>query len=124
MSIEEKDAHSFATGTVLFIASDTLGRGDNRSLGSLLMQSFLHTVSGLHAKPEAVLLINDGVKLVTDDSPVLGELRQLESQGIEILACGTCLSRFQLTDKVAVGQISNMYTIASTLLSASKVIPL
>ena len=118
MSIEEKDAHSFATGTVLFIASDTLGRGDNRSLGSLLMQSFLHTVSGLHAKPEAVLLINDGVKLVTDDSPVLGELRQLESQGIEILACGTCLSRFQLTDKVAVGQISNMYTIAS------KVIPL
>ena len=124
MSIEEKGAHSFATGTVLFIASDTLGRGDNRSLGSLLMQSFLHTVSGLHAKPEAVLLINDGVKLVTDDSPVLGELRQLESQGIEILACGTCLSRFQLTDKVAVGQISNMYTIVSTLLSASKVIPL
>ena len=68
--------------------------------------------------------MRDGVKLATEDSPVLGELRQLESQGIGILACGTCLSRLELTNKVAVGQISNMYTIADALLKASKVISL
>jgi len=61
---------------------------------------------------------------VTGDSLVLGELKQLESLGIEILACGTCLSRFQLTDKVAVGQISNMYTLADTLLKAERVVSL
>jgi selenium metabolism protein YedF len=110
------------TGIALFIGSDVLGRGDDYQLGSLLMQKFLHTVGSLTTRPETILLINNGVKLVTEDSPVLGELRQLESQGIEILACGTCLSRFQLTDKVAVGRVSDMYTIADTLLKAEKVV--
>ncbi len=52
------------------------------------------------------------------------ELRQLESQGVEILACGTCLSRLELMDKIAVGQVSNMYTLADTLLKAKKMIAL
>ena len=120
----KKEEYMSSTGIVLFIASDILGRGDNLELGSLLMQSFLHTVGGLRVRPETTIFINSGVRLVTSDSPVLGELRQLESQGLEILACGTCLSRLQLTDKVAVGQVSNMYTIADTLLRAKKVVPL
>jgi selenium metabolism protein YedF len=113
-----------ATGTVILIGSDILGRGDNRQLGSLLIQSFLHTLNGLRFKPETIIFMNNGVKLVTNDSPVLGELRQLENQGIEILACGTCLSRLGLSDRVATGQVSNMYTIADTLLRAEKTISL
>lgn len=113
-----------ATGIVLFIASDILGRGENQPLGSLLMQSFLHTVGGLRVRPETIVLMNNGVKLAANDSLVLGELRQLESQGIEILACGTCLSRLELTDKLAIGQISNMYTIADILLKANKIVSL
>ena len=119
-----KQECAVATGIVLFIASDILGRGDNQQLGSLLMQSFLHTLDGLTSRPEAIIFINNGVKLVTDDSPVLGELRQLENQGIEILACGTCLSRLQLANKAAVGQVSNMYNIADTLLRADKIVSL
>ena len=113
-----------ATGIVLFIASDVIGRGEDRSLGSLIMHSFLNTVGSLTIKPESIVFMNNGVKLVTEGSPVLGELKQLESQGIELLACGTCLSRFQLTDKVAVGQVSNMYTLADTLLRAEKIVSL
>ncbi|MCX6012377.1 MAG: sulfurtransferase-like selenium metabolism protein YedF, partial [Chloroflexi bacterium] len=109
---------------VLFIGSDLLGRGDNLQLGSLLMQSFLHTISGISAKPETIIFLNNGVKLVVDDSPVLGELKQLHDQGIEILACGTCLSRLQLMDRIKIGQVSNMYTIAETILRADKVISL
>lgn len=111
-------------GIVLFIGSDVLGRGEDRSLGSLIMQSFLNTVAALTVKPETIILMNNGVKLVAEGSPVLGELGKLEDLGIEILACGTCLSRFQLTDKVAVGQVSNMFTLADTLLRAEKVIAL
>jgi len=121
-SAVEKPAPS--GGIVLFIASDILGRGEDRSLGSLILQSFLNTVAGLTTRPETIVLMNNGVKLVTGDSLVLGELKQLESLGIEILACGTCLSRFQLTDKVAVGQISDMYTLADTLLKAERVVSL
>ena len=68
--------------------------------------------------------MNNGVKLVTGDSLVAGELKQLKNQGVDILACGTCLSRLELTDKVAVGKVSNMADITNILLGAEKVISL
>jgi selenium metabolism protein YedF len=108
--------------TVVFAGSDIVGRGEDRQLGSLLMQKYLHTLSGHRIKPKSILLMNDGVKMVAKDSPVLEELRLLTGQGIEILACGTCLERFGLTDKIAVGTVSNMYDITDALLKASKVI--
>ena len=111
-------------GTVVFIGSDIIGRGENRELGGLLMHSFLNTIGSLTSRPESIVLMNSGVRLVVDDSPVLGELRQLEEKGVELLACGTCLSRLGLSDKVAVGQVSNMYTLASTLLGAGRVVSL
>jgi intracellular sulfur oxidation DsrE/DsrF family protein len=46
----------------------------------------------------------------------------LAQQGVEILACGTCLGYFDLKEKVAVGTVSNMYDIAAALLGAGKVI--
>jgi intracellular sulfur oxidation DsrE/DsrF family protein len=57
------------------------------------MQSLLHTLGGLKPKPETVIFMNSGVRLVAVDSSVLGELRQLKSQGVQIIACGTYLSR-------------------------------
>ena len=113
-----------ASGVVLFISSDILGRGENIELGNLLIHSFLNTLGALNPKPESIVLMNSGVKLATEGSLVVGELKQLESQGVEILACGTCLSRLNLMDKVAVGQVSNMYTLTDTLLRAKKVISL
>jgi selenium metabolism protein YedF len=111
-------------GIAVFIASDIIGRGENSALGNLLMQSFIHTLTGLNVKPESLIFMNNGVKLVTVDSPVLADLKELEKQGIEIIACGTCLSRLEIMEKVAVGKISNMYTIAETMFRASKVIAL
>ena len=113
-----------AIGIVLFIGSDIVGSGEDYQLGSLLMQKFLHTVGGFSCRPDAILLMNSGVKLATEDSLASGELHQLEDKGTEILACGTCLSRLQLRDKVAVGQVSDMYTIADKMFKASKLISL
>jgi len=121
---QDKEEQPPATGIVMFIASDILGRGENIEMGNLLMHSFLNTLGALNSKPESIIFMNNGVKLVTKDSLVVGELKQLESQGVEILACGTCLSRLNLTGKIAVGQISNMYTLADTLLKANKIISL
>ncbi len=118
----KKEELSTTHGSVLFISSDVVGRGADYQLGSLLMQKFLHTISGHRFKPATIVLMNNGVRLVTRDSLVLGELRQLESQGVDILACGTCLSRLQLTDMVAVGQVSNMSDITDSMLKAAKVI--
>jgi len=81
-------------------------------------------VAKLSSRPERVILVNSGVKLVTEGSEVVDDLRVLEEQGTKIVACGTCLGYYEIKDKVAVGQISNMYEIASTLLGARKIVAL
>jgi selenium metabolism protein YedF len=88
------------------------------------MRSFLHTLLELEPKPDLIICANAGVKLVAQGSPVLEELRSLAERGVEILACGTCLDYFGLKDKVAVGTVSNMYTIAERLLAADIVVRL
>ena len=49
-------------------------------------------------------------------------LRSLEAQGVEILTCGTCLNFYGLSEKLAVGNVTNMYDIAEKLSGASSVI--
>lgn len=121
----QKKEHSVpVSGSILFIGSDVIGRGENYELGSLLVQKFLHEVGGHRLIPGTIILMNNGVKLVTGDSLVAGELKKLAEKGVEVLACGTCLQRLELTDKVTAGKISNMSDITDILLKATKVISL
>ena len=45
------------------------------------------------AKPQTIIFMNNGAKLVIKDSLVLGELCHLEKEWVETLGCGMCLSR-------------------------------
>ena len=65
---------------------------------------------------------NGGAKLTTEGSVSVEDLKNMEAQGVEILTCGTCLNFYGLTDKLAVGGVTNMYTIVEKLASAGKVI--
>ncbi len=121
---KQENENKIASGTVLFLGSDIVGRGENIALGSLLMQNFLRTIAGIENRPKTILLMNNGVKLATTESPIVGELKKLESLGTEIFACGTCLARFELMDKVAAGKVSNMQEITTRMLQARKVISL
>lgn len=107
--------------TVLFVSAWAVGRGPEE-LQDILIRSFFPTLKEVSPLPDTVIFINTGVKLTVEDSPVLEDLRTLEEQGVEILICGTCLNYFGLTEKVAVGTVSNMYTIVETLLRAGKVV--
>jgi len=106
---------------VVLVAGDTLGRGE-AELGNILMRGFLHTLNEVEPLPATIILINSGVKLVAEGSAVLDDLLSLCDEGVEVLACGTCLSYYALKDRVAVGQVSNMYSIAEALLRSDKVI--
>jgi selenium metabolism protein YedF len=108
---------------VVLIPSDGMGRGDEE-LGGILMRSFLHALNEVEPLPNAIIFINSGVKLTVEDSVVLEDLQVLEQRGVGMLACGTCLDFFGLKDKIAVGHISNMYSIAETLLGAGKLVAL
>jgi len=108
---------------VVFVPGASLGRGP-AELGERLMGAFFHTLLEIEPRPKTIIFMNSGVKLTVEGSRALEDLRALASQGIDILACGTCLSYFELTDKLAVGRISNMYDIATALLEAGKVVEL
>ena len=110
-----------APTTVVAVDSDTMGRG-SEELGRVLMKGFLFAVSQLSPLPKTVLFYNGGAKLTVEGSASLEDIRSLAAQGVEILTCGTCLNHYGLTEQLAVGSVTNMYTIVETLAGAGKVI--
>jgi selenium metabolism protein YedF len=108
---------------VLVVSSEVMGR-DEAELGSILMRAFFHTLGEVEPIPDTILFFNTAVRLACEGSPVLEDLCALEAEGIEMLVCGTCLGYFELKEKLAVGQVSNMYDIAETMLRARKVLHL
>nr|WP_302597603.1 DsrE family protein [uncultured Cellulosilyticum sp.] len=108
---------------VVIINSDTLGRGDEE-VGRTLLGTFLRKVLASLDKPDAIIFYNSGVKLVTRDSHFRDILEALESGGVELLACGTCVYSVCGKRSLAVGRITDMEEIADIVLKAQKVVTL
>ena len=72
--------------------------------------------------PKTILFYNGGASLTCEGSPMLEDLKTLEAEGVEILTCGTCLNFYGLTEKLAVGGVTNMYVIAEKMLGAGNVV--
>lgn len=117
------DADTASRPLVVAVSSAQMGRGDD-ALGQVLIRSFLHALEEVKPLPDVLIFFNEGVKLAVEGSAVLEDLGRLESIGVRILLCGTCLGHFGLKEKVAAGEISNMYTIAETMLGAARVVNL
>ena len=112
---------SIEGGLVFFIDSESIGRG-SEELGGILMRALLHTLGEADIKPQKIILANSGVKLACEGSPVLEDLQTVASQGVEILACGTCLNYFELKERQRTGRVSNMYEILNALSQAGKIV--
>lgn len=95
------------TGKTILVQSETLGRGDEE-LGQILMSKFLGKLTESPEKPARIIFWNTGVKLVAEGSWALEHLKKLERQGVEILACGTCLDFFELSKKQKAGKPTDM----------------
>ena len=106
---------------VVQISGGTMGSGDDE-LGALLLRSFLKTQIELERSPDAIIFYNDGVKLCCSGSVLLDDLRELEANGIEIIACGTCLNFFELSNQLEVGRVTDMLEIAGRLAAAGSII--
>lgn len=105
----------------VFVTAATIGRGDD-ALGAKLMKNFLATLPELGPDLWRIMLVNGGVKLAVQESPVLEELRRIEGMGVTILVCGACLDHFGLLASRAVGQTTNMLDIVTGLQQAAKVV--
>lgn len=109
------------SNTVYLITTNLLGQG-SPDLGQVLMKSLFVTLVEQNPAPAAVLLLNTGVQLAVEGSPVLEHLLTLSAKGTGVLVCGTCLDYYRLREKLAVGNVSNMYDIHGRLDQSAKVI--
>jgi selenium metabolism protein YedF len=98
------------SNTVVVLSSNQMGNG-SEELGQILMKGFIFALTELDELPSTVLLYNSGVKLSTEGSNSIEDLKTLQAQGVEILSCGTCLNYYDLTEKLQVGDVTNMYFI-------------
>jgi selenium metabolism protein YedF len=103
-----------------FIQSEGLGRGDE-TLGKMLMANFLRLLGESAEKPRTLVFWNAGVRLICENSPVLDYILRLETQGVQILACTTCLEYFDLVDKIKVGKPTTMVNSIQFMLNSEVV---
>ena len=106
---------------VVVIAADHMGEG-NDELGKILLKGYLFALTQQETLPSTILFYNGGASVTCEGSASLDDLRELAKLGVEILTCGTCLNYYGLTDKLRVGEITNMYVIAEKQLQADLVI--
>lgn len=107
--------------TVVVISSEVMGQGDD-ALGAILMKGFVFALTQLDTLPETVLLYNGGARLSVQGSASFPDLEALHKAGVSIRTCGTCLNHFGIADELAVGDVTNMYTIVETIQAADRVI--
>jgi selenium metabolism protein YedF len=114
-------AHFEKGNYVIVVTSDKMGEGDEE-LGRLLMCNFIKAIKDLDRLPRKMVFYNRGVMIMTNDSPVIEHLRDLETMGVEMLLCSTCVNHYSLGSNVGAGKLSNMYTIAEVMTTAGNII--
>lgn len=114
---------SLEDNVTILITNRYFGQGEEE-LGQVLMRSFLYTLGEMNGRVKSIIFMNSGVFLTTEGSEVLEILQGLSQEGVQILSCGTCLDFYGIKDKLAVGEITNMYTAVEMLSSAERSITL
>ena len=110
--------------TVAVISSNVMGNGDDE-LGKILIKGFIYALSQMETHPDTILFYNGGAKLTTEDSESLEDLKKMEEETFAKIImgkAGTCLKHYGLMEKLMVGKVTDMYTIAERMTGADKVI--
>jgi sulfur relay (sulfurtransferase) complex TusBCD TusD component (DsrE family) len=108
---------------VILVNDDGMGKA-GQELQHKLMGIYLGLIDQNSLLPSAICFYADGVKLVVEGSPVLDRLQTLESNGVRLVVCRTCLEYYGLLEKVRVGIVGGMTDILEAQWKARKVITL
>lgn len=106
---------------VVVIRSSVMGEGDPGAWKSAVKRLYLCDFAA-ERSAENHAFYNGGAFITCEGSQSLEDLKALEEQGVKILTCGTCLNHYGLTDRLAVGEVTNMYEIAEKMTQASLIV--
>ena len=108
-------------GMLVVLSGNVMGTGDPK-LGTSLMKAFVFALTKQDQLPDTILCYNTGAYLTCEGADTLEDLKLLESEGVTILTCGTCLDFYGLKEKLAVGGVTNMYDMVERMVSAAQII--
>ena len=108
-------------GMLVVLSANTMGTGEEK-LGKALMKAFVFALTKQDTLPETILCYNTGAYLTCQGADTLEDLKLLESEGVTILTCGTCLDFYGLKETLAVGGVTNMYDIVQRMESAGTIV--
>lgn len=108
-------------GMLVALSANTMGTGEEK-LGKALMKAFVFALTKQDQLPETILCYNTGAYLTIEGADTLEDLKLLESEGVTVLTCGTCLDFYGLKEKLAVGGVTNMYDIVERMESAQTIV--
>lgn len=101
------------------------GMGDAEpELQQKLISTYFKLLDENNTLPAVICFYANGVHLVVEGSPVLEVLSSLETKGVRLVLCSTCLNYYNLADKVKVGIAGGMTDILEAQRRAGKVISL
>ncbi|WP_027186157.1 sulfurtransferase-like selenium metabolism protein YedF [Desulfovibrio inopinatus] len=120
-SLDQAQPVEIGRVTMVLISTQYLGVGSDE-LGEKLMLNFISTLPEMGDHLWRIVLVNGGVKLAAGNGPIAKKLQEIESSGVSILVCGTCLEYFGLLEAKSVGQTTNMLDVVTSLDNADKVI--
>lgn len=109
------------TSNLVVINSKTMGDGDEE-LGGMLLKGFIYALTETEVLPENIVFYNSGVFLTCENSKSLEDLIKLQEKGVKIYSCGLCLDFYKLSEKLKVGEVTNMYAIIEMMNNSTKVI--
>lgn len=111
------------SGTIILVTRSGMGDAP-QELQHKLAGTYFRLLDESDMLPGAICFYTEGVRLVCDGSPVLDALRSLEGKGVKLIICSTCLTFYELTEKVQVGIVGGMTDIIEAQWRANKVISL
>ncbi len=107
-------------GLMMIIGTDTLGKEED--IGRILMKGFLETLKVTRELPEMIFFLNAGVRLTTVNEETVPIISELESMGVEVFSCGTCLKHYGLESELKVGYRGTTNHIVEGLQDFRKVV--
>ena len=108
-------------GMLVVLSANVMGTGDAK-LGTSLMKAFVFALTKQDQLPDTILCYNTGAYLTCEGADTLEDLKLLESEGVTVLTCGTCLDFYGLKERLAVGGVTNMYDIVERMENAAQII--
>lgn len=109
--------------TTIVVNKNGMGEA-HPDLSKTLITNYFGLLTEEKELPAYICFYADGVKLCTGDSPILESIKTLETMGVKILICKTCINFYGIADQVAAGTIGTMMDIMGAQMHCDKVIVL